>query len=96
MGYNTKRIKARAEELVEGYEDARDMAFNDEFKDMFMEHFVGKTLPHNTINEDDIQGFLDSFSFPDEDEWAFDQVQSELDDIGDQKMEEYKDGLMGL
>jgi hypothetical protein len=92
MGYNVNRMKARAEELLDGYEDARNEAFHDEFEDMFM----SKTGGLLQLTEDDVQGFLDSFTFPDEDEWAFDQVQSELDDIADAKYEQMRDERMGI
>ena len=80
----TRDIKARAEELADGYQEARDVEFNEQFRDMF-------SIESEIITEDDLQGFLDSFTFPDEGDWAYDQVQSELDDIGDQKYQEYKE-----
>jgi len=83
----TNQIKARAEELAEGYQDARDEAFNDEFYDEFTDTGMLTT----SLTEDDVQGFLDSFTFPDKWDWAFDAVQSELDDIGDQKYEQMRD-----
>ena len=86
MGYNTNRIKERAEELLEGYQEARDEAFYEEFEDIFVVN--GALTP---ITEDDVQGFMDSFTFPDEWDWAFDAVQSELDDIGDQQYQQWKD-----
>ena len=86
MGYNTNRIKQRAEELAEGYEEARDEAFDEEFTFEFTEDGILKFVTY-----DDIQGFLESFSFPSEGEWSMDKVQSELDDIGDQKYEQWKD-----
>ena len=91
MGFNTNRIKARAEELLEGYQDARDEEFSNQLKD-----FMSEYLDHQAVNEDDLQGFIDNFEFPNEDEWAFDEVQSELDDIGDQQYEQMKDERMGL
>jgi hypothetical protein len=89
MGYNVNRIKQRAEELAEGYEEARDEAFNEEFRDFLCdEEFV---MNSEQITYDDIQGFLDNFTFPDEGEWSCDKAQSELDDIGDQQYEQWKD-----
>ena len=96
MGYNVNKMKKRAEELAEGYQDARDEAFSDEFIDMFMLTDENGEVLMKTFTEDDIQGFLDSFTFPDEGDWAFDAVQSELDEIGDQKYEMLKDERMGL
>ena len=89
----TRDFKARAEEFEDQYEDARDEAFNDEFLIEFTPIFskqYGMNLS-NIITEEDVQGFLDSFTFPDEADWCADQVQSELDDIGDQKYQEWKE-----
>ena len=83
----TNEIKARAEELAETYQDARDDEFDAEFRDMFMSN-MGVMKP---ISEDDIQGVLDSFTFEDEDIWSFNAVQSELDDIADQQYQAYKE-----
>ncbi len=80
----TNQIKARAEELLDNYQEARDVEFNEQFRDMF-------SIESEIITEDDLQGFLDNFTFPEEYDWAYDQVQSELDDIGDQKYQEYKE-----
>ena len=87
MGINSRRIKDRAIELSEGYEDAMDDKFNDEFTDFL------KTcnFPQEQITQDDIQGFMDSFTTPDEMDWAFEQVDNELADIGDQKYQEWKE-----
>jgi hypothetical protein len=82
----TRDIKARAEELLEGYDEARAEAFYEEFEDMFVVN--GALAP---INEDDVQGFIDSFTFPDEDEWAYDQVENEIADIEDQRYQQMKD-----
>ena len=78
----TNQIKARAEELLEGYQDARDEEFNNQLRDL-MDGIV--------VSEDDVQGLIDSFTFPEENDWAFDAVQSEIEDIGDQKYMQYKD-----
>jgi hypothetical protein len=86
MGYNVNRIKARAEELLEGYDDACDEAFHDEFMDVLSDFGDDET-----ITRDDVQGFIDSFTFPDEDEWAFDQVQDEIDAYEDAKYEQWRD-----
>ncbi len=67
----TRDIKARAEELADGYQEARDVEFNEQFRDMF-------SIESEIITENDLQGFLDSFTFPEEWDWAFDQVQSDI------------------
>jgi len=83
-----RQMKDRACELSEGYEEARDDAFNDEFRDMFKHCFDKSNL---VLTYDDVQGFLDSFTFQEEGEWAMDQAQNELEDIGDQQYEQWKD-----
>ena len=91
----TRDFKARAEELAEGYQDARDEEFYNQFMDMFCttpEYFCdNKILTISELTEDDVQGFLDSFNFPYESDWAANAVQNELDDIGDQRYEEERD-----
>ena len=78
----TRDIKARMEEVEEGYEDAREEEFNEQLRD-FMEGI--------TVNEDDIQGFIDSFTFPDPYNWCYDKVMNEIEDIADQKLQQRKD-----
>jgi len=90
MGMNSRKIKDRASELAEGYEEARDEAFNEEFIDMFSGKAKGKTYI-KTVTYDDIQGFLDSFTFPEEGDWAMDQAQSEYEGYQDAKYEQMKD-----
>ncbi len=80
-------IKARAEEFEEQYDDAMTDKFNEEFRE-FIEPML-KT--EDAISEDDIQGFMDSFTVDDISDWCFDRVQSELDDIGDMKYQQCKD-----
>ena len=86
----TNQIKARAEELAEGYQDARDEAFNDEFYDEFTDTGMLTT----SLTEDDVQGFMDSFDFPDEDQWAIDEYESRQDSFYDAKYESFKDERM--
>jgi len=87
MGMNSRQIKDRACELSEGYEEARDYEFNEQFRD-----FIAANLEDNTVfEEDDIRGFLESFTFPEEGDWAMDQAMNELEDIGDQKYEQWRD-----
>ena len=90
MGRYTNMMKERAEELLEGYEDAKAVAFMTE---------LDGEMDGMDVSEMDIdffQGFIDSFTFADEGDWAFDAVQSELDDIGDQMHEQARDERCGL
>ena len=93
MGRWSKKIKDRAIEISESddYQKARDDAFDDQFRD-----FVSETKFPECITEDDVQGFLDSFTFDDEDEWAMNKACNEVDDYYDAKYEEEKDRRMGL
>ena len=87
----TRDFKARAEELTDGYEEARDAEFNSQFLDFILPPGGVKDCKAISFTEDDVQGFLDSFDFPEQWDWAYDKVQSELDDIGDQKYEQMRD-----
>ena len=87
MGRWTNQIKNRACELSEGYEEARDEAFSEELIDFLKPIFAD----NDVITYDDIQGFLDSFSFDEEGDWAMSKALSELDDIGDQQYEQMRD-----
>ncbi len=83
----TRDLKRRMEEVEEGYDEAYEEAFSLEFRD-----FIKPMLHDNdVITEDDLQGFLDSFTFPDQADWCYDKVQSELDDIGDQRYQQHKE-----
>lgn len=85
--------KSLSEEVDEDmYQEARDEAFNDEFKLEFMKIIEGNEI----VTEDDIQGFLDSFTFPDYEDWATDWVESKIDDYFDSKYQLEKDERMGL
>ena len=90
MHIRTRDMKARAEELSEGYQEARD----EEFTSQFLEEFPESRIEINGITEDDIQGFLDSFTFEDEADWAWSKMESEIDDIGDQMHEQARDERM--
>ena len=84
------------DEHIDDYEEARDKAFNDEFRDFISEYITeaGLTIDGNLtpiITEDDIQGFLDSFTFKDEGEWLADGYESELGDCIDRAYDEYKE-----
>ncbi len=82
----TRNYKAKLEEYEKQYQEARDEEFNDQFVD-----FITGTPTDDKLTEDDVQGFLDSFTFPDEVDWCADQLQSEIDTIGDQKYQEWKE-----
>ena len=92
----TNTYKANLELIAEGYEEARDIEFDIQFRDMFNEYFLTEKGMKIVITEDDIQGFIDSFDFPDEDEWCEDELESQRDAFEDAKYEEYKDRKMGL
>jgi len=86
MRQSTRQYKADLEELADGYQDAKDYEFNQQFVKFFAELII-----EGNITEDDIQGFIDSFDFPSEDEWVVDEYQSRLDDFNDQKYQSFKD-----
>ncbi len=75
------------EEVEEGYQDARDEEFNEQ-----LIHFMDGT----PATEEDIQGFMDSFTFPDPSSWCYDKVMADLDEIGDQQYEQMRDERCGL
>ena len=75
------------DEHIDDYEEARDEAFNEEFRQMFHKDMINTTI----ITYDDIQGFLDSFTFKDEDEWLADGYESELGDCIDRAYLEWKE-----
>ena len=82
----TRDLKALAEEKVElEYDEAKADAFrqelNDEMKDMETEE----------MDIDFFQGFLDSFTFSDAWDWAYAEVDNELNAIGDAKYEQMRD-----
>jgi len=97
MGINSRRIKERAMEICESdeYQEARDEAFDEELRDMF-KHYFNEEEQKLIITYDDIQGFLDSFTFPSENVWCMEKACGEADDYGDMKMEEERDRKMGL
>ena len=87
-------IKERCIELDEegSYQDARDEEFMEQWKDFMTD----RGYPQNNITEEDMQEFLDSFTFPDENEWICDKAESEAGDYADQAYEQMKDERMGL
>ena len=85
----TRNYKANLELIAEGYQVARD----DEFYVQLMD-FIKES--DGLVTEDDLQGFIDSFDFPDEDEWCATEFESQRDSFEDAKYEEYRDRKMGL
>ncbi len=86
----TRDLKAAAEAHLENFDAFMEEKFDEEFRD-FMGQFYTHGGLHANITYDDIQGFMDSFETPDENEWAMEKVQSELDDVGDQQMEQERE-----
>ena len=91
-----KGAKQYYEEHIDEYQDARDEAFDEEFKEEFSKHFGTKLGMHISIDEDDVQGFLDSFEFKDEDEWLSDMYESHIGDLIDQAYDSYKDDRLEM
>lgn len=85
-----KRFKDWWDDNQDKYFEDRDEDFNNEFLDFYAG--LGKEL----ITEDLVQGFLDSYSYKTEDEWANDEYESEVSGIEDRQMEEAKDRAMGI
>ncbi len=90
MHIRTRDLKARAEELEDGYEEAKAEAFTREVTD----EMEGMEVEEMDI--DFFQGCIDSFTFPDSGDWAWSQMESEIEEIGDQQYELEKDRRMGL
>ena len=80
----TRNYKADLEELEDDYQEARDHEFSYQFYQYFKPE-------GGTITEDDVQGFLDSFEFPDVADWCVSEYQSRLESFEDAKYEEMKD-----
>ena len=91
----TRDYKADIEKISEGYQEARDEEFNDQFRDFLCdEEYVMKS--NTIITEDDVQGFLESFTFPEEFEWSASEYESQIDAYEDAKFESFKDERLGL
>ena len=87
MGRYINRIKTRAEELLENYDEAMEEKFSTEFIE-----FIKPLLHDNDIiTYDDIQGFLDSFETLEENEWALAKASEEYEDAQEAKYEEFND-----
>ena len=90
MGRYSNMIKSRACELSEGYENARDEAFREEFAELLG---ISETELIAEIDEGEIQTFIDDFAgrFPEEGDWAMGQAESEYEGYMDSKYEQMKD-----
>ncbi len=100
----SRKIKDRAIEICESddYQEARNEEFDTQFRDFLKEYLPtpqGRFRHDKKIEpiiEDDIQGFIDSFTFPDENEWCMEKACNEVDDYYEAKFEEEKDRKIGL
>ena len=91
----TRDYKSKLEEYEDQYQEARDEEFRQQFQFELMykmsETYGGVWIFETPITEDDIQGFIDSFTFPDIDQWCADQYESERDAYADAKYQEFKE-----
>ena len=92
----TREYKAALDDLEDDYWEARNKSFIEEFED-FMSEYVER-VPGNfkNITEKDLQGFLDSFTFPEAYEWCAKEFEDRRDAFEDAKMEEARDREMEL
>ena len=88
----SRDYKADIEKISEGYQDARDKRFHSEF----IQEFLYSIDTGYVLTEDDLRGFLESFTFPEEFEWSASEYESQRDSYEDAKYEEMKDERMGL
>jgi len=72
---------------IEDYDEARNYEFYEQLNEFYNELIAEKKI----VTEDDVQGFLDSFTFPEEGEWLANEYESFLDDLEDQKYLAYKE-----
>ena len=87
MRSKSQDYKTSLELLGDEYQEARDTEFTIQFQDEFGDEFNAIYK----ITEDDLQGFLDSFTFPDEDQWCVDEYERRLANFNDAKYEAFKD-----
>ena len=88
----TRQYKADLEAIAEGYQTARDCEFDTQLTD-----FIRETREtEGVVTEDDIQGFLDNFTFEDEYDWCFNEYEEQRLAFEDAKYEESRDREMGL
>ena len=85
-----KGAKQYYEEHIDEYQDARDESFSDQFRTWIEDEF-SEDKNEQPITEDDVQGFLNSFEFKDEDDWISDMYESYIGDLEDKAYDSYKD-----
>ena len=72
---------------IDRYEEARDEEFDRQFKD-----FYNETIQDNDIiTPDDVQGFMDSFTFDNDSDWLANEYEGFLGGLIDQKYLAYKE-----
>jgi len=82
-----KNYKSDLDEIAEGYQVARDCEFDTKLTD-----FIRKTREADgVVTEDDIQGFIDSFEFIEENEWCEMEYAEQIGAFEDVKYNEIKD-----
>jgi len=81
----TNQLKALAEDYLQEY----DEAMIEDLLQIAKDELEGMTVEE--IDEDFWLGIFQSWNPQDPDEWAYEKVQSHLDDIGDQKYQEWKE-----
>jgi len=74
------------------YEDAR----NDEFDAQLMDFIKNTRETNGVVTEDDLQGFIDSFTFPEEFEWCANEYNKYVGAYEDEKYEEQRDKEMEI
>ncbi len=85
-----KDLKTKVEAKADSYQLAKDEAFTEQFND-FISGYALDDKAINPMSEDDLQGFIDSFTFPDEADWCLDEVLSDIDTAEDAKYQLQKD-----
>ncbi len=86
-------MKEFVENNSDKYQEARDEEFTQQLQDFLSEEGFVKGL---IITEDDMQGFIDSFTFTDEADWLVSAYESEIGECADRAYDEAKDEAMGL
>ena len=81
------KYKAYIEEISEGYQEARDEEFHEQFC-----AFMSENDNYEFIwTEDEVQTFVDAFNFPNEFDWACAELESRFDAEADARYEQMKD-----
>ena len=83
----TRDLKARAEEFLTEY----DEEMVEELQDRLKQYLEDRTV--DDVDTLEITDIVDDWvsQLPEAYDWAYDKVQSELDDIGDAKYQQMKD-----